>query len=190
MENEVIVLIITYPNDKDVNISAIRDDLTDKDILKEIKDRELDIEQIKKKDEDFHAELYDYDGNIVFETKEWTKTFFKKIFRVIDGLSPKELKGVDNVLETETLSLNLPSDDYIANIEEKVEERRELEENEEIDVEEINDGADQNEDVDVYGRIVEQGLSDKNISKSKYLKMKKKYLNLKQKFLKQISNSN
>ena len=180
IQNEVIILTIKYNDDKDINISMLRDDLNEQEVQKELKDRQIDVEIKEDDDVDFKAELYDYDGSIVFETTEWigwakltkNKSSFHEIFRIVDGLPANEKKGINNVLETETLSLKLPSDKHDKHTEEAVEVMEELEDEQEVDDQPI--GIEYPEDHVGYA---EYSMKDK------YIKMKRKYLKLKQQFL-------
>ena len=186
MQNKVLILTIRYNDDKDINISMVRDDLNEADVQKEIKDRSLDIEIVQDDDVKFNVKLYDYDGSIVFETDRWigwakltkTKSTFWEIFRIIDGLPGLEPKGIADVMATETLDLNLPSDDEDKKIEESVEDIEELEDEQEVD----------DQPIGIEYPDEHQGFAEASM-KTKYIKMKHKYLKLKRKFLKTISKS-
>ena len=95
MENEFIILKISYPDDKDINISMMRDDLNDEKIQKGLKDRQIDIEY-KEKGSRFHATLLGYDGEIQYESNKYDSKFFKKIFNAVDGL-PTRKTGVRKI---------------------------------------------------------------------------------------------
>ncbi len=171
MKNILPILIITYRDDKDLNVSIARDELIYNRTQDEIKDRSLDIEFIQKDEVEFDAKLYDYDGSIVFETNKWTKNTFDEVSRVIDNLPAKEPKGINDTLESETLSLTIPSDTYDTEIEEEEEEIVRLDDDQERDTELI--GVDY--------------PNEGNYTKQKYMKMKNKYLDLKKRFMSQFN---
>jgi len=186
MQNDVLILSIKYGDEKDINISMARDDLNELEVQKEIKDRKLDIEIVQDDDVKFKVELYDYDGKIVFEATEWIgwakltkkKSTFTEVFRVIDGLSPREKKGINDVLETEELDLKLPSDSDDEKLEEAVEVMEDLEDEQEVDDQPVGI-----EYPDEHVGYAEYGM------KEKYIRMKHKYLKLKRKFLKNIAKA-
>ena len=82
--NEFRVLIITFPDEKDQNFSILRDLINDLKVQNGIKDRNLQIEYVRKNK--FKIELIGYDGNVKYTTDKVNEDFFNKIFNLIDGM--------------------------------------------------------------------------------------------------------
>lgn len=176
LTNKFRTLIVHYPNKKDINISMMLDDLNNKLVQKGNDDRNIVIQYIKKGDQ-FNVELIDIDGEVKFETDKYEKDFFDKLFDVVDNFPIDEITDSNKSMlteETDTVSNNIPSDQYDQVITNKVKIIERLE-------------ADQERDTDLIGVTYSDG-SDKsnNITKKDYWRMKSKYLKLKNKLTKNI----
>ncbi len=166
LTNKFRTLIVTYPKKEDVNISMMMDDLNNKPIQKGITDRSVLIEYIKKPG-DFHVELIDYDGEVKFDSNSYDDAFFDKLFDTIDNLPVGETDAA--TLSTETVSIDIPSDESDQEVIDQVDEIERLENDQERDDEPIG------------VTYPEDSLSEDKITRADYLRWKKKYLKLKSK---------
>ncbi len=108
MENQYRILIVTYWDETDTNLSMLKDDLNNLDVQDGIADRNIIIEYIRRKDADFKIELIGYDGDVKYTSDKYFEKFFENLFSIIDkmpiGKIEKELEEISESITEDSIT--------------------------------------------------------------------------------------
>jgi hypothetical protein len=144
MTNKFRTLIVTYPDNKDINLSIMKDNLNNKSVQKGLKDRSIHIEYVKKGDK-FHIELVDLDGEVKHEADKFDDNYFDVIFKLVDNMTLNTIKrdkidrSSDIVITDSVGTDDIPTSQDMDDMADEVEEIERLEGEQERDIQPIGD---------------------------------------------------